>query len=725
MITFTEHNRSMPVAHLPSQPLNQMISSSPHQNLVVMRSHDPVSHNTNFTAGNRKVAQQRLPNLLPQQKTAPRQRAYTSDGSDLVQHRRDHNDQQEHHLYAHNTNTVHTSDYTSPSKAGSNDDSINSNSLSDHSYGIDELHQESEVLTTSYGPSWQSSATQSLIKADSAANSLCSTTLPSSLNGAHHSHSPTKSVINSPHEVNSSGSKMLGPRVNVDLNLTDSVITENTEALERALFGSRGDGEGSSLTNSLLNVTGGATNSHYLQQSDQLQLQNNNHAQLPQPHPQLVLHHGSYGDQNDHSSGHHGNITYIRSPSNHTANGITSLDPMVTPHGYNGTVDHASAISDNVCTLNNDQLTSQACNVTTSHSTATEQLHNVNLPPHSIQRSNNTSCDETNLSSTNNIDQRTNTRELDINTTTDNGPIDNNTIANMDPSSIPLTSDGGQLSPSVRASVQGSMISNDSLDNTLPSEDQSTVYNSSDRLIKQQNSVSSDTMAVRSSVEGDGCSQSRADITTIVNNTVNNSVVASHDSVEHHVTIADGEHQLEHISTTAQSVSSDGELVEQSDTNGLSSQHLSLPMPGSHQPSLKTSTASGDGTSDCDKIVNQQSPLSQREAGVGTSMLFSTSPLPPITISPDKDNSTSEASGKPVELDEGVYVEWQCVCVCVRACVCVCVCVYVCVCVCVCACVCVRACVCACVCVCVCARACVCVCVRVCACMCVCVCVPS
>ena len=647
----------MPVAHLPSQPLNQIVSLSPHhpdQNLLVMRSHDPMrSHDTsplNFTSGNRKVAQQRLPNLLPQQKAAPRQRAYTSDGSDLVQHRRD--DQQGHHSYARNTNTVHTNDYTSPSKAGSNDDSINSNSLSDHSYGIDELHQESEVLTTSYGPSWQSSATQSLIVADSAANSLCSTTLPSSLNGAHQSHSPTKSLLNSPHEVNSSGSKMLGPRVNVDLNLTDSVIAENTEALERALFGSRGDGEGSSLTNSLLNVTGGATSGHYLQQqNDQSQLQNNNHAQLLQPHPQLVLHHGSYSDQqNDHLSGHHGNISYTRSPSNHTPNGITSLGAMVTPRGYNGTIDHASA---NICTLNNDQLTTQAYNVMTSHSTVVEQLHNINIPPHSIQRSNNTPCDETTLSSTDNVDQRTNTRELDINTTTDNSPIDNNTVANRDPSNISLTNNSEQLSPSVGASAQRSMISNDSLDNTVPSEYQSTVYNSSE-VLKQHNSVSSDTMAIRSSVEGDGCSQSRADITATVNNTVNNNVVTSHNPVEHHVTITDGEHQLEHSSTTAQSVSSDG--VEQSDTSGLSSQHLSLPMSDSHQPSLNTCTVSGDGTSDCDKIVNQQSLLSQREAGVGTSMLFSTSPLPPITNSPDKNNSTSEANGKPVELDEGVYI---------------------------------------------------------------------
>lgn len=643
----------MPVAHLPSQPRNQMISLSPHQadqNLVVMRSHDPMrSHDTfplNLTPSNKKVAQQQLLNLLPRQQGAPRQRAYTSDGSDLVQHRRD--DQQGHHLYAHNTNTVHTSDYTSPSKAGSNDDSINSNSLSDHSYGIDELHQESEVLTTSYGPSWQSSATQSLIVTDSAANSLCSTTLPSSLNGAHHSHSPTKSVINSPHEINSSGSKMLGPRVNVDLNLTDSVITENTEALERALFGSRGDGEGSSLTNSLLNITGG-TNGHYPQQNDQSQLQNNNHAQLPQPHPQLVLHHGSYGDQqNDHSSGHHGNTTYTHSPSNHTANGITSLGPMVTQHGYNGTLNNASAVSDNICTLNNDQLTAQA-HATTSHSTTVEQVNT------SIQRSNNTSCDETTLSSTNNVDQRTNTRELNINTT-DNSPIDNNTVANVDPLNNPLTNNSGQLSPSVRASTQRSMISNDSLDNTSSSEHQSTVHNSSE-VLKQQNSVSSDTMAVRSSVEGDGCSQSRTDITAIVNSTVSNNVVTS---VEHHVTITDGEHQLEHSSTTAQSVSSDGELVEQSDTGGLSSQHLSLPMPGSHQSSLKTCMVSGDG--DNDKIANQQSLLSQREAGVGISMLFSTSPLPPITTSPDKNNSTSEANGKPVELDEGVYIEsleWQ------------------------------------------------------------------
>ena len=637
------------IAHLPSRPLNQMVSLSPHhpdQNLVAMRSHDPMrSHDAfplNFTSSNRKVAQ---PNLLPRQQlqhqqVAPRQRAYTSDESDLVQHRRDQNDQQGRHSYTHNTNTVHTNDYTSPSKAGSNDDSINSNSLSDHSYGIDELHQESEVLTTSYGPSWQSSATQSLVVADSAANSLCSTTLPSSLNGVHHSHSPTKSVINSPHEGNSSGSKMLGPRVNVDLNLADSVVAENTEALERALFGSRGDGEGSSLTNSLLNITG-ATSGHYLQQNDQSQLQHNNHAQLPQPHPQLVLHHtnsGSYGDQqNDCSSGCHSNITNTRSPSNHVANENTSLGHTVTPHGYNRTINHPPTIPGNVSTLNNDQLTTQTYNdnITASHSTAVEQLHDVNIQPHSIQRSNNTSH-ETPLSSTNNVDQRMNTGQLDIK---NNSPIDSKSVVNVN---TLLTDDSRQLSPNVRA-AQRSMINNDSPDSsevTIPSEYQSTVYNSSDRkeVLKQQNSVSSDTMALRSSVEGDGCSHSRADVMATVNNTMN-SVVISHDPVEHHVTVIDGEHQLEHSSTTVKSVNSD---MEQSDTSGLSSQHLPLPMPGSHHP----------GTSDNDKIVNQQSPLSQREAGVGTSMLFSTSPLPPIT----SDKITSEANGQPVELDEGVYV---------------------------------------------------------------------
>ena len=675
------------MAHQPSRSLNHLCH--PDQNL---RSQDAFP--LNFTSNNRKIAQQHLPNLLPRQQlqhqqTAPRQRAYTSDGLDLVQHRRDHNDQQGCYSYTRNTTTVHpnSNNYASPS---SNDDSINSNSLSDHSYGIDELHQESEVLTTSYGPSWQSSATQSLVVADSAANSLCSTTLPSSLNGAHHSHSPTKSVTNSPHEGNLSGSKMLGPRVNVDLNLADSVVAENTEVLERALFGSRGDGEGSSLTNSLLNVTG-ATSGHYLQQNNQSRLQDNNRIQLPpaQPHPQLVLHtsSGSYGDQQiDHSSGYHGNITNIRSPSNHATNENTGLDHMVTPHGYNRTVnDHTPTISDSI---NNDQLTTQSYSddVITSHSTAVEQLHNVNIQPRSIQRSNNTSHDETMMLSMNNVDQRTYTRELDINTAIGNSPIDskstNNTVANVNPSNNPLTDDSRQLSPSVRATGNH----NNSLDSsevTMPLEYQSTVYNNSGRrVLVKQNSVSSDTMAVRSSVEGDGCSQSRADVTATVKNTVNNVVTSSHNPVEHHVIVTDGEHQLEHNVNTAQP----GQLMEQRSPSGLSSQHLSLPVPGSHQLSLKTCTVS-DGTNDSDKTVIQQNPLSQREAGVGTSMLFSTSPLPPITSSPDKNNSTNEANGKPVELDEGVYVYvtmchsmacvlWcivcVCVCVCVRARVCVC-----------------------------------------------------
>ena len=649
----TGHNRSMPAAmsQLPTRSLNHMSSSSPHcpdQNLAAMRSHDPMrshdvirshdptrSHDAlqlNSVSSNRKFAQQQLPNLLPQQQlqhqqAIPRQRAYTSDGTDLVQHRRGDNNQHSH-SYTPNITTVHASNnnYASPIKTGSNNDS---NSLSNHSYTIDELHQESEVLPTSYGPSWQSSATQSLVVPDSAANSLCSTALPSSLNGAHHSHSPAKSMLDSPHEASSSGSKMLGPRVNVDLNLADSVIAENTEVLERALFGSRGDGEGSSLTNSLLNITG-ATSGHYLQQNSQSQLQDYNHVQLPsgQLHPHLALHHtGNVNHQNAESYGYHGNIAHTLSPSNHITNENTGMIAMVTstPRDYNRGIPTRTG---NASTLNNDQLPPQTYS-DDIHSATVEQFHNVNMQHGSNQG--------------NSMSHETATSNVDVKSATDDNPIDNtsaiNAVANVNTSNI-LTGSNGQLLPVVRAvHSNGESIDNSEV---ITSECQSIVYNTSNRneLLKQD-SVFSDAVAMRSSVEGDGCSQSRADITASVNNVV----AASHDLVEHRVTITDGGHQIEHSS---QLVISNGQSTEKSEANESSSQHL---IPGSQQPSLKTSTLSEDGA---DEVMNQQSPLCQREAGVGTSM-FSTSPLPPITVSPDKNDSTSEvAGGKPAELDEGV-----------------------------------------------------------------------
>ena len=688
----------MPAAmsQLLSQSLNQMSSSShcPDQNLAAVRSHDPIrshdairshdpmrshdpirSHNAlllNLVSSNRRIVQQQLPNLLPRQQlqhqqAIPRQRAYTSDGTDLVEHRRGNNDRHSH-SYTPNMTTVHASNYASPSKIRSNNDS---NSLSDHSCTIDEVHQESEVLTTSYGPSWQSSATQSLIVPDSAANSLCSSTLLSSLNGVHHSHSPTKSTLDSPQETSSSGSKMLGPTVNVDLNLADSVIAENTEVLERALFGSRGDGEGSSVTNSLLNITG-ATSGHHLQQNYQSHLLDYNHVQLPsdQPHPQLALHcstSSNYGNhQNVQMYGNHGNITRTHSPSNHIANENTGMVAMETstPHGYDKLI---PTRTDNASTPNNDQQAPQVYNDNV-HSAAVEQFNDVNIQHHSNQG--------------NNLSHETTTNNVDVKSSTDDNPIDStstiNAVVDVNISNNLLTDINGQLSPAVGAAAVH--YSNDSIDNyeVTTSECQSSVNNNSSRKeLLIQDSVPSDAIAIRSSVEGDGCSQSRADVTT-----VRNVVTASHDLVEHHVTITDGGHQIEH---SLEMVIHNGQFTEESDTNGSSSQHLSLPIPGSQQPSFKTSTISEDGT---DEAVNQQSPLSQREAGVGTGMLFTTSPLPPITVSPDKNNSTSEAAGgKPAELDEGVSTSMSfyrmtvcvvhtCVC-CAHLCVLMCICVYI------------------------------------------------
>ena len=518
------------------------------------------------------------------------------------------------------------------------------------------------MLATSYAAVWQSPATRSLVVADSAANSLCSTTLSSSLNGAHHAHSPTKSLMSSPnasHESYSSSSKMLGPRVNVDLSLADSVITENTEVLERALFGSRGDGEGSSLTNSLLNITG-ATSGHHLQHHSQFQLQDYNHGLSPsscsnQPHPQLVLHYtGSDAYGNQQSSGHHSNITDTRSPSNHTTNENASLNHIVTstPHGNNITVvagHHTSVASGNISAVSNPVIPQgDHNNITGSHSPVTEQFQHSNTRSNNIPH--NTALQEDG-------DQTGNTRghQLSIQSSTANNPLANQpgtlaadgTVTNKNPSNALLTDNSEQLSPDpgVVATAQGSTVNSEAADNSSLDSPGGTMPShsgvSSRRQMLQQgwnNSVSSDVMALRGSLEGDGHSQSRMD-TTI---TISNNTVTSHEPTEHHVSITDGEHQLEHTvsASTVKPATSDGQIAQQSDVVVSSVQNSLLNTKETY------STPEGD--------KQQSSPLSNRESGVGTSTLFNTSPLPPITVSPEKNSTTSEGNGKPAELDEGV-----------------------------------------------------------------------
>ena len=698
------------------------------------RSHGTASQ-LNYVPSNRKIAQQQLPSLLSQhqqqqlhyqqttpvqqqqqqlryQQTVPVQHAYALDGSDLVQHRNYHGDLRD----ITNTTIIHT-DNTPPSKAGSNSGSINSNSLSDHSYAIDELHREPEVLATSHGPVWQSPATRSLVVVDSAANSLCSTTLSSSLNGAHHPQSPTKSLMSTPvapHESYSTGSKMLGPRVNVDLSLADSVITENTEALERALFGSRGDGEGSSLTNSLLNITG-ATSGYHLQQNSQSQLQDYNPGLSPsscnnQPHPQLVLHYtGTDGYGNQQLSGHHSNMN-IRSPSNHATNENVSYSNMVTPTSHSSSIamstsHHTSGASSNISAVSNPAIPLvEHNNNTSSHSPVIEQFQS-----HSNPSSNNTSRNTT-LEDDNDQLKNTKGHQLNINSSASNPPADqpgiqvaDSTVTNRDPSNVLLTNNNGQLSPNPTATTaQGSTVSSeaahdnslDSLDGAMPSH----LSVSNRRQVLQQgwkDSVSSDVMAFRSSVEGDGCSQSRVDtVVTISHNTV----TSSHEPTEHHVSITHGEHQLEStvLGSTAKPVTSDEQIMEQTDVVGSSVQKQFISTSDSDQSLVNTKdtySTSEDGMVESDKVRQQRSPLSKREAGAGTSTLFSTSPLPPITVSPEKDITTSEVSGKPAELDEGmclyciynININVMCVfvCVCVYVYVCVCVCLSVCVCACI------------------------------------------
>jgi len=658
-----------------------------------MRSHDALP--LNFVSDNRKNAQ--LPNVPPQQQPqhqqAPRQHAYTFDGSDLVQHVN-----YGQHNQPDNTNSVtavHVSSngYITPSKAGSNNESFNSNSLSDHSY---DLHQESEMLTTSYGPSWQSSATQSLVVADSAASSLCSTTLPSSLNEAHRFHSPTKS-INTPLGGNSPGSKMIGPQVNVDLTLADSVITENTEVLERALFGSRGDGEGSSLTNSLLNVTGTTIGHQYLQQINQSQnysdYSRSSH-NTDQPHPQLVLHHtnnGSHGNQqNDHMLSHHSNTS---SPSYKAANENSSVSytVMSRPDDYNNyitTTTTATAISvTGEISPKSNQVTGNNA-VTNSHSPVAEQFqshYNQRSPQNGATLSlSNSGKNATQLQSDavtgNSPPMNRQAIQTANSMATSSGPSNNLPKSNSEQNHVLLSDNRTAITPSSDNPQTGTVVNNRAVDDgihnnsdvTMPAQYQSdTCGNTNRRQLLQQSSVSSDVMATRSSVEGDGCSQSRADNTANANNQV---VTSSHDPSEHHVTITDGGQQLEHtvLSFTPQSTNNDGQFVERSNAIRSSSQNQSSPISTSHQ----LSSTLEDSTVESDNVIKQCSPLSQREAGVGTSMLFSTSPLPAITSTHEKVSSTAEASGKPAELDEGMYcVCVLCVCVCVRVCVYVCVCV--------------------------------------------------
>ena len=619
----------------------------------------------NFMPSNSKTSRQ-LPSLFPRQQQPARQRAYTLDGSDLVRHFNQYGGQEEepsdqviNGAPTNNTHTI-TDNYATSGKTRSNS---NADSSSEQSYGVDDLHRDSEVLTTSHVPSLQSSATQSLVVADSAmTSSLCSTTLPSSLNG-HQQQSPSKSAINidSSNESNNSnvsGSKVPSPRMDVNLNLTDSVITENTEALERALFGSRGDGEGASLTNSLLNVSGPPpstinTTSHQLHQDHHRSSRANQ-----QPHPPEALQHRDHHQQQDgHQLNYNGNNSQLASVDNKHKHVTLSEDcsnsnDEITPVGLAHNAIDASRVSSQPSRAENSTVTyhptQSSHNSTRTNSGGSSQLQHTTVMSTPATNTRSEGRQAVNDSPAGRVTfGGTITIPSTNSSTSPNGvPVDHTTPLNSNTSHDHTSDDTGP-------------------DNTVRFQHHSMTGTGNPLQPSWNASLSSDVMTDRCSVEGDSCTQSPAagyNTCMAASNvcvtspalTINDSNVdhVSSTPMDHtsssrsrdHVSSNNVEHQLEHTTLPSK---------QHSDKHGTEAHQMSpsLNIYSTTNGPSPTGVVYKDGMEQ--QHVSQSTPISQRGAGVGTSMLFTSSPLPPIT-SPEKKDVDETAAGKPVEMSEGV-----------------------------------------------------------------------
>ena len=668
------------------------------QNLVFMRPH--ASFPLNFMPSNSKTSRH-LPSLLPRQQQQARPRAYTLDGSDLMHDFSQYAEQEEttdqitNGTPTNSTNTINDN-YTTSDKMGS---SSNADSSSDRSFGVDDLHQDSEALAASYIPSVQSSATQSLVVADSVMNSsLGSTVLPSALQ----QHSPSKSVINtdSSNGSNYSNSKIPTPRMDVNLNLTDSVITENTEALEKALFGSRGDGEGASLTNSLLNVSGPPTAGHTINPSHQLhqdhQPRQNYHHANHQLHPLEALQHHSHGDhhrQGGHQLNHYGNNSQLASVANKHGH-MTSSEEYSNEVTTSGLVHNSAVTIQSSRAVANEedeipQMSPQKAH--NSQSLTSQNAHNSTrisnnnghpMPQHAAVMA------ET---PTNSSQSHHSTEGRQTTNATPGGKVTFGGTTTISAVNKSPSANGGpiQHSASTHLINETTSCDHDSVTDYDNIVHQPIGGGAANPLQQSWNaSVSSDMMADRCSVEGNSCAQSRTgqNIYMATNGGVMSPAVMINDSnVESvdHVSLTPMDHMTsshhvspspeDHVSTSTprdhvisnsvghhlkHSPNVQQRNVSREHSNGaqqvLSSSNSSQ---ADHLPAAAVQSTTKDDVKQ--QMSQSTTPLSQRGTGVGTSMLFTSSPLPPIT-SPDKKAAGEAATCKPVEMDEGVWYIMLC-----------------------------------------------------------------
>ena len=482
--------------------------------------------------------------------------------------------------------------------------------------------------------------------------------------------------------------------MDVNLNLTDSVITENTEALEKALFGSRGDGEGASLTNSLLNVSGPTTTGHTINPSHQLhqdhQPRQNYHHANHQPHPLEALQHHSHGghhQQDGHQLNHYGNNSQLASVANKHGH-MTSSEEYSNEVTTSGLVHNSAATiqSSRVVANEEDEIpqmspqkehNSQSLTSRNAHNST--RISNDNghpMPQHAAAMA---------ATPTNSSQSHRSTEGRQTTNSTPGGKVTFGGTTTISAANQSPSANGGPVQHS--ASTHGTTSCNhDSVidyDNIV----HQSIADAANPLQQSWNaSVSSDMMADRCSVEGDSCVQSRTgqNIYMATNGGVMSPAVMINDSnVESvdHVSLTPMDHMTSrnHVSPSPVDHSTPRDHVISNSVghhlkhspNVQQQRNVSREHRNGAQQVLSSSnssqadhlpTAAVQGTTKDDvkqQMSHSTTPLSQRGTGVGTSMLFTSSPLPPIT-SPDKKAAGEAATCKPAEMDEGVWYNMLC-----------------------------------------------------------------